>query len=72
VLVRNGQIDTKALARESLTKEELVEVVHKQGFESVDQVRLCQLEPTARFIWRRSSLRRPTSDTRSCSIAWTH
>jgi uncharacterized membrane protein YcaP (DUF421 family) len=49
VLVRNGQIDTKALARESLTKEELVEVVHKQGFESVDQVRLCQLEPNGTF-----------------------
>jgi len=49
VLVRNGQIDTKALARESLTKEELIEVVHKQGFESVDQVRLCQLEPNGTF-----------------------
>jgi uncharacterized membrane protein YcaP (DUF421 family) len=49
VLVRNGQIDAKKLARESLTKEELVEVVHKQGFESVDQVRLCQLEPNGTF-----------------------
>jgi uncharacterized membrane protein YcaP (DUF421 family) len=49
ILVREGQIDTKALARESLSKEELVEVVHKQGFESVDQVRLCQLEPNGTF-----------------------
>jgi uncharacterized membrane protein YcaP (DUF421 family) len=48
-LVRNGQIDTKALERESLTKEELIEVVHKQGFESVDQVKLCQLEPNGTF-----------------------
>ncbi len=49
VLVRNGQIDTKALERESLTKEELIEVVHKQGFEGLDQVRLCQLEPNGTF-----------------------
>ncbi len=49
ILVREGQIDVKALSRESLSKEELVEVVHKQGFESVDQVRLCQLEPNGTF-----------------------
>jgi uncharacterized membrane protein YcaP (DUF421 family) len=47
--VRHGQIDVKALARESMSKEELIEVVHKQGFESVDQVRLCQLEPNGTF-----------------------
>ncbi len=45
VLVRNGQIDMKALKRESLTREELVEVVHRQGFEGLHQVRKCQLEP---------------------------
>jgi uncharacterized membrane protein YcaP (DUF421 family) len=49
ILVRDGQIDAKALARESMTKEELVEVVNKQGFASVDQVRLCQLEPNGTF-----------------------
>ena len=49
VLVRQGQIAVKALARESMSKEELIEVVHKQGFESVDQVRLCQLEPNGTF-----------------------
>ena len=49
VLIRNGQIDSKALERESLTREELVEVIHRQGFESVDQVRICQLEPNGTF-----------------------
>jgi uncharacterized membrane protein YcaP (DUF421 family) len=49
VLVRNGQVDEKALNRESLTKEELIEVIHKQGFESIDQVKLCQLEPNGTF-----------------------
>jgi uncharacterized membrane protein YcaP (DUF421 family) len=49
VLVRNGRIDHKALARESLTPEELLEVIHRQGFEYVHQVRRCELEPNGTF-----------------------
>ena len=35
VLVRDGQIDQRALKRESLTRDELLEVIHRQGFESL-------------------------------------
>jgi len=49
VLIRDGQIDRKALERESLTEEELVAVVHRQGFEHVHQVRRCELEPNGSF-----------------------
>jgi uncharacterized membrane protein YcaP (DUF421 family) len=49
VLIRNGQVDQKALQRESLTREELLSVVHKQGFEDFDQVNLCELEPNGTF-----------------------
>jgi uncharacterized membrane protein YcaP (DUF421 family) len=49
ILIRNGQIDLKALARESLTREELDAVIHKQGFEHVHQVRRCELEPNGSF-----------------------
>jgi uncharacterized membrane protein YcaP (DUF421 family) len=49
VLVRDGRIDTKMLARESLTREELMEVIHRQGFENLDQVRRCELEPNGTF-----------------------
>ena len=49
VLVLNGQIDQKALARESLTREELLDVIHRQGFEDFDQVRRCELEPNGTF-----------------------
>ena len=49
VLVRDGQIDRKALERESLTREELIEVVHRQGFEHLNQVRRCELEPNGTF-----------------------
>lgn len=49
VLVRDGQIDARALERESLTREELVQAIHRQGFEDLDQVRRCQLEPNGTF-----------------------
>jgi len=49
VLVRDGQIDRKALERESLTQTELVEVIHKQGFEHVHDVKRCELEPNGTF-----------------------
>jgi uncharacterized membrane protein YcaP (DUF421 family) len=49
VLVRNGQTDLKALERESLTREELLETIHRQGFESLHQVRRCELEPNGTF-----------------------
>jgi uncharacterized membrane protein YcaP (DUF421 family) len=49
VLVRNGQVDKQALRRESLSHEELVEVVHRQGFEGIHQVHRCELEPNGTF-----------------------
>jgi uncharacterized membrane protein YcaP (DUF421 family) len=49
VLIRDGQIDQKAVKREALTREELMEVVHKQGFEHLSQVRTCELEPNGSF-----------------------
>ena len=50
VLIHNGTINPQALARESLTREELLSVLHRQGFESFSQVRLCQLEPNGTFF----------------------
>ena len=49
ILVHNGQIDQRALERESLSREELLEVIHRQGFEDVHQVRKCELEPNGTF-----------------------
>jgi uncharacterized membrane protein YcaP (DUF421 family) len=49
VLIHNGQIDRKSLERESLTQEELIEVVHRQGFEHVHDVKRCELEPNGTF-----------------------
>lgn len=48
-LIRNGQIDIKSMNQESLTREELLSVVHRQGFEGFHQVRKCELEPNGTF-----------------------
>jgi uncharacterized membrane protein YcaP (DUF421 family) len=49
VLILNGQLDQRAMERESLTREELLSVIHKQGFEDFDNVRRCILEPNGTF-----------------------
>jgi len=49
VLVRDGRVDPRALKHESLTHEELIEAIHKQGFERLDQVARCELEPNGSF-----------------------
>src|SRR6201981_1441501 len=49
VLIRDGHIDLKALKHEALTREELVEVIHRQGFQHIHDVHLCELEPNGSF-----------------------
>src|SRR5271165_2698911 len=49
LLIRNGQIDLKAMNREMLSREELLSVIHRQGFEDFHQVRKCELEPNGTF-----------------------
>jgi uncharacterized membrane protein YcaP (DUF421 family) len=49
VLIRNGQIDNKALVRESLSREALLNVIHRQGFDDLHMVQHCELEPNGTF-----------------------
>lgn len=49
VLIRDGHIDRRALEHEALTREELIEVVHRQGFEHIHEVHSCVLEPNGTF-----------------------
>ena len=49
VLIANGQIDKKAVKRESLSPEELLDVIHKQGFDSIHKVQRCELQPNGTF-----------------------
>ena len=49
VLIRDGKLDSRAMDKESLSREELLSVVHKQGFEGFDDVHSCVLEPNGTF-----------------------
>jgi uncharacterized membrane protein YcaP (DUF421 family) len=50
VLVENGKIRHKGLAKELLTESELLTVCHRQGFAHVDEVQSCILEPGGTFF----------------------
>jgi len=49
VLVRDGKMDKRAMERESLTSDELLSAIHKQGITHLHEVALCQLEPNGTF-----------------------
>jgi uncharacterized membrane protein YcaP (DUF421 family) len=49
VLIRHGRVDKKALEQEALTEAELKSALHKQGFDSIDEVEQCTLEPGGEF-----------------------
>jgi uncharacterized membrane protein YcaP (DUF421 family) len=48
-LIRNGQLDLQSMSREALSREDLLSVIHRQGFEDFHQVRKCELEPNGTF-----------------------
>ena len=50
VLVRDGVVDEEAMRREILTREELVEVLHKQGVRGLGDVKQLTLEPSGTFF----------------------
>jgi uncharacterized membrane protein YcaP (DUF421 family) len=49
VLIENGQLQPRAMAKELLTEAELLAVIHRQGFASLDEVERCVLEPGGTF-----------------------
>ncbi len=48
-LITDGIVDKRALKLETLTEEELLSVLHKQSFDSFDEVKSCVLEPNGTF-----------------------
>jgi uncharacterized membrane protein YcaP (DUF421 family) len=53
VLIEHGQIIEQALARELLTTVELMTVLHRQGFDSLEEVERCVIEPGGTFYIQR-------------------
>ena len=49
VLIRKGAVDWQAAKKEALTELELRAVLHKQGFDTFEEVEKCVLEPNGNF-----------------------
>src|ERR1700754_5044502 len=49
VLIRHGIVDWEATKKEALTELELRSVLHKQGFDTYEEVEKCVLEPNGNF-----------------------
>jgi uncharacterized membrane protein YcaP (DUF421 family) len=63
-LVDKGQLKRDALAKELLTRSELLTVIHRQGFDSLEEVEQCVLEPGGSFYIQRKT---PSVDAREHS-----
>lgn len=50
VLLEDGRVRRKGLAKELLTEAELTTVAHRQGFSSLKEVKSCTLEPGGVFV----------------------
>ena len=50
VLIENGKVRRKGLAQELLTESELAMVCRRQGFEHINEVESCVLEPGGSFF----------------------
>jgi uncharacterized membrane protein YcaP (DUF421 family) len=53
VLIDHGHLKRDALASELLSKAELLTVLHRQGFDSLEEVERCVLEPGGTFYIQR-------------------
>jgi uncharacterized membrane protein YcaP (DUF421 family) len=49
VLIQSGKVCTAALSKEMLTRSELMTVLHRQGFGTLEEVDRCVLEPGGVF-----------------------
>jgi uncharacterized membrane protein YcaP (DUF421 family) len=58
-LIDQGRIVKDALARELLTRSELMTVLHRQGFDGLEEVQSCVLEPGGTFHIQRKT---PTNE----------
>ena len=52
-LINNGHVVKHALAKELLTRSELMTVLHRQGFDGINEVDRCVLEPGGTFFIQR-------------------
>jgi uncharacterized membrane protein YcaP (DUF421 family) len=50
VLIKDGVLRRRAMAKELITRSELLSIAHRQGFDGLDDVDSCTLEPGGTFV----------------------
>jgi uncharacterized membrane protein YcaP (DUF421 family) len=55
ILVDHGCVNKAAMAKELLTRSELLTVIHRQGFDGLEEVERCVLEPGGTFYIQRKT-----------------
>jgi len=58
-IIRSGVLDEAELRRQTLTQEDLISVLNKNGFNEISDVELCVLEPNGTFYVKGKT---PSSD----------
>jgi uncharacterized membrane protein YcaP (DUF421 family) len=53
VLMEQGRVKEKALARELMSRSELQTMAHRQGFKSLEEIETCILEPGGTIFMKR-------------------
>jgi uncharacterized membrane protein YcaP (DUF421 family) len=51
-LILNGHIDHAAMRKEMLSQDELLAVIHRQGYDDFDEVEECSIGPNGQFYVR--------------------
>jgi len=60
VLIKDGVVQEPALREETLTQEELISVLNKNGFSDPEEIEICVLEPSGTFYVKGKT---PTTET---------
>jgi uncharacterized membrane protein YcaP (DUF421 family) len=65
-LIEKGRVKERELAKELITKPELLVIAHRQGFDKLDEVETCQIEPGGTFFMEGKTPR--VTDTRHTEL----
>ena len=61
-LITDGKVDKEAMSKELMSNADLLSVIHRQGFDEVEEVANCTLEPGGGFFIKGT---KPDSDDRA-------
>lgn len=50
ILIKDGALRRRAMARELITRAEMLTIAHRQGFDTLEDIETCVLEPGGTFV----------------------